>query len=176
MNTVTRLEKAKEAEMHKWTNLYCPALAIALKRFWGYGSKRINDVIERAYEASAECAKWGDQKSIIQMLDEESGIELRSYTDNRSYKETAFLSTNIKYKKLNNAQYICMLNSEIRWMRPQVLAILLLAMYRQQGFGYERLARLIGQMDEIIEEHQQDKKKIQETAKAEAKFTFKEET
>lgn len=174
MVTESKLERARDAEMHKWNNLYVPALAIALRRYWGYGGKRIKDVINRAYEVSSDCANWGNEKSMIQMLDEEAGIELRSYSDNRSYKETAFLSTNIRYKKLNRAQYMSKLISETRWMRPQVLAILLLAMYRQQGFGYERLNRLIGQMEQIIADHDYKPDKIALTAHNEANFVFKE--
>lgn len=174
MDKIKRLELEREREMNKWTDLYCGALALALKRFWGYGTKRIQDVINRAYDVSEECANYGKEKSMIQMLDEETGIELRSYTDNRSYRETAFLSTNIKYKKLNDAQYMCMIISQIKWMRPVVLSILCLAMYRQQGFGYERLVRLISQMDEIINDHNQDKVALLRTARDEAKFVMQE--
>lgn len=174
MDAVKKIDLDLERERRKWVDLLYPALALALHRYWGYGAKRIQNIINTAYDVADECAAYGVEKSMIQMLDEETGIELRSETDNRSYKETAFLSTNVKYKRLSRAQYICMRNSQIKWMKPSVLAGILLSLNRAYGFGYDRLVRLFGQMEDVIYECRSDTLIISDAAFNEVGFKFVE--
>ena len=176
MDTLKRAEIDLEKEMDKWIDLTLGALAIAFTRYWGWGVKRISNVMDEIQNAWDECAET-NTKSMIQMLEEETGVELRSFTDNRGWRELAFLNNDLS-KKINvngmtKAQWVVMRRNQIKWMRPQIYASALLGLHRRYGFGYERLARLVGQIDDVIAECDYDKNKLLKVAYEEAHFVMK---
>ena len=123
------------------------AAVLALKRNWGWGKKRITNLLGKSQEIWMECA--GDvNKSMIQMLDEETGIEIQN-GDGKSWKDLAYLNSKINTDRMTKAMYIYMRREQKKWAAPQVMACLLLALHRREGFGYDRCQRFVAQVDEI---------------------------
>lgn len=173
MNKTKKVDQQFEAASSKWVDLVYASLALSFKRYWGWGSKRIQNVINETYDAWDECAEYGTTKSMIQMLDEETGIEIRCYDDPRSYKAVAFLYEPANtYKTLNDSQYIYMRLTQIKWLRAQVTACVLLGLNRRYGFGHDRIVRLLEQMDQIINEYECNPKLLLKVAEEEANFVM----
>lgn len=148
------IEKA-ERELDKELNIQTPLIygsaAIALRRFWGWGTKRIQKVFDQTQDIWEECAGT-NAKSMIQMLDEQTGIDLRIPGSNRSWKELAFLNADINMR-LSPERWLYMRRQQIRWTNAQVRACLFLSLNRAEGFGGVRIQRLTEQMDEIQQEY-----------------------
>lgn len=177
MNALQRAEQRMQHEMDKWIDLNHCALALVLFREYGYRQKRIQSVENEIEETWQEVAASNDV-SMIQLLDEETGIELRNHEHGKSWRELAFLNSAIKMdpKRMKPAQWIVMRNHQAEWMRQQTLACILVGMHRKYGWGFDRLARLIEQMSDIIDiEVQQNPKLIKELAKKEVNFHMKGE-
>lgn len=174
MNALQRAEKRMQHEMDKWIDLNHCAMAITLSRM-GWGAKRIQNAETEIEDTWQEVAKDNDV-SMIQLLDEETGIEIMNHEQGKSWRELAFLNSAIKMdpRRMNNAQWIVMRNHQAEWMRQQTLACILVGMHRRYGFGADRLERLLIQMNEIIDiEFNQDTRAIMEYAKSEIGFEVK---
>lgn len=176
MDALKQAEKKMEFEMNKWIDINHCAMALVLHRYWGYGAKRIQGVESTIEDTWEECAAYADKKSILQMLEEETGIEIRNFETNKSFHELAYFNNEIKMdpKRMNRAQWIYMRNQQAKWMRPTTLACILLGLHRKQGFGTDRLIRVFEQMNIVIDtEYQQNKFALLEAAKNEVNFVIK---
>lgn len=172
MDALKKAELNLEAQGRKWVQINHSAMAIALHRYYGYGCKRLKELEQQIEDAWNECASYGRDKSMMEMLEEETGIEIRNPDVNKSWHDLAYFNSNIKMdaKKMNRAQWIYMRQEQAKWMRQQTMAIILLGMHRTQGFAFDRLARLSAQIDEVVEEFERDPKKILQAALEEANF------
>lgn len=148
------IEKA-ERELDKELNIQTPLIygsaAIALRRFWGWGTKRIQKVFDQTQDIWEECSST-NAKSMIQMLDEQTGIDLRVPGSDRSWKELAFLNADINMR-LSPERWLYMRKQQIRWTNAQVRACLFLSLNRAEGFGGTRIQRLTEQMDAVQQEY-----------------------
>ena len=174
MDALKKAEKRMDYEMSKWIDLNHCAMALALHRYWNWGNKRIQDAELEIEDAWMEVAAT-NEVSMLQLLEEETGIEIRNHEQGKSWHDLAFLNATIKMDRMNKAQWIYMRNRQAEWMRQQTLACILVGMHRRYGFGTERLVRLINQMNEIIDsEFNQNTKDIIKAAKEEVNFVLKE--
>lgn len=148
------IEKA-ERELDRELNIrqpliYCSA-AIALHSEWGWGAKRIQKVFDQTQVIWEECSST-NAKSMIQMLDEQTGIDLRIPGSDRSWKDLAFLNADINMRMLPE-RWLYMRRQQVKWTNAQVRACLFLSLNRADGFGGVRIQRLTEQMDEIQQEY-----------------------
>lgn len=175
MDALKAAEKKMEIEMNKWIDINHCAMALVLKRYWGYGAKRIQGVETMIEDTWEECAGYADKKSILQMLEEETGIEIRNFETNKSFHDLAYFNNEIKMdpKRMNRAQWIYMRNQQAKWMRPTTLACILLGLHRKQGFGTDRLIRFNDQMNILIDtEYSQNKQALLDAALNEVNFVM----
>ena len=139
---------------------YCAA-SIAMWEALGWRKKRILGVLEETADAWHECA--GSDKSMVQMLDEETGVELQ-IGNGKSWKELGYLNgeayadmcRNMTQKKMLYVQA-----RQLQWIPAQVIACMFLGLHRKQGFGAERLERLYGQMEDVKAAHRGKRKALQ---------------
>lgn len=175
MNAIQKAEKRMEHEMSKWIDLNHCAMALSLHRYWNWGAQRIQNAETEIEDCWIEVAQT-NEVSMLQLLEEETGIEIRNHEQGKSWHDLAFLNASIKMNpnKMNNAQWAYMRNRQAEWMRQQTLASILVGMHRRYGFGTERLIRLINQMNEIIDEEcNQNTKEIISKAWEEVGFRIK---
>lgn len=119
---IEKAERELDRELNVQTPLIYGSAAIALRRFWGWGTKRIQKVFDQTQDIWKECAGT-NAKSMIQMLDEQTGIDLRIPGSDRSWKDLAFLNADINMRL-----------SPERWL-------------------YMRKQRLTEQMDDVQQEY-----------------------
>lgn len=149
-NLLRNVERQMNEEHDKQDRILRAAALIAMHRRWGWRQKRLLGLLEMIDEVISEC---GDtrQKSMIQMLDEETGIELQN-GDGKSWKELAFLNAEIDIGKLTLPKLIYMRQQELKWIPSLITAYILLALHRKCGFGSDRCARVYAQILETAEE------------------------
>lgn len=174
MDALQRAEKHMNAQMEKWIDLVMGGLALVFKRYWGWGSVRIANVVSEIEEVWQECAAT-NEKSMIQMLDEEVGIEIKNHQEGKSWRELAFLNADIKMNpnRMNKAQWIVMRTHQAQWMKQQIIACALIGLHRRYGFGFERLVRVLDQLEDVFAEFNEKPKDLLEAANKEANFVMK---
>lgn len=148
---IEKAERELDRELNIQTPLIYGSAAIALRRFWGWGTKRIQKVFDQTQDIWEECSST-NAKSMIQMLDEQTGIDLRIPGSNRSWKELAFLNADINMR-LSPERWVYMRRQQIKWTNAQVRACMFLSLNRAEGFGGVRIQRLTEQMDAVQAEY-----------------------
>lgn len=140
-------------ELHKQIDIMYAASAVVWWREYGWRSTRILRRFEKTTKIWDECNGWGAKKSMLQMLEEETGIEMRLSGYDRSYHEFSYLDGDAwDGKMLNNAQLIYMHQQQVKWLAPLVLACICLMLHRDEHWGPERIAKFIGYVDAMRQE------------------------
>ena len=160
-----KAEQQMNEEHDKQDRILRAAALITMHRRWKWREKRLLGLLEMIDEVISEC---GDtkQKSMIQMLDEETGIELQ-IGDGKSWKELAFLNAEIDIGKLTMPKLIYMRQQELKWIPSLITAYILLALHRKCGFGSDRCSRVYAQIWEVADEYEWDGQKLTEACRLE---------
>jgi hypothetical protein len=151
MNQYKRAYDDLQREMDKQVLIKYSCAGIALHTYWGWGTKRITRFFEETFKCWNECGK-DNTKTMVEMLENETGIELRPAGTNKSYHEVAFLDCKNNPKPAGNMTFcevLYMRAQQKRWLGSLIIASLFLGLYRKEGFGAKRLTRLLTQMEEI---------------------------
>ena len=134
------------------------ATGIVLWREWGRRAEAIRRLFRLSREVWRDCAKDHDH-SMIAMCEAETGIEIQN-GDGVSWHDVAFLNGSLNPGMMNEAHWLYMRQQQIKWIRPNVMACLMVALHRKYGFGFERCARIYRQIDETAQEYRSDPKRI----------------
>lgn len=169
MDVLKRVNRELNQEMRKQVDLIYSAAAIAFARYWdkGWGPERIRRIFDKTLETWNECGAT-NQISMIQMLENESGIELRIPNMDKGWRELAYLNAQIDMGQMSVAQMIYMRQRQKKWIATMLMACLFLSLHRKYGFGKDRLVRLMGQIYEIETEYNFDRKKLVAACRTEA--------
>lgn len=130
--------------------------------WWRYGWRRLR-IMRRFLTTQTvwdECADHGIEKSMLQMLEEETGIEMSLSGYDKSYHELAYMdgaAWDGKYLSLQQTVY--MHQQQRKWMAPLLLACICLSLHRDEHWGADRIARFIADIDALRQELGEDPKK-----------------
>lgn len=163
--TILRVEKKMDDELKRQVAILYSATAIALFRHWGWRKKRILDFTDLTKDVWHECAST-NERSMPQMLEEETGIDLRNETG-KNWSELAFLNAKIDMTHMTVEQWIYMRQRQIPWIAPNVTACILLSLNRKCGFGPVRCQRLVNQITDIRAEFNNNERAIRAACKDE---------
>lgn len=135
------------------------ATGIVLWREWGKRTEAIRRLFDLSREVWVDCAKDHDH-SMIQMCEDETGIEVNN-GEGKSWKEIWFLNGHIP-DRMTDAQVLYMRQQQLKWIRPQIMACLMIALHRKYKFGFDRCARIYQQIDSVSAEYADDHKRIRQ--------------
>ena len=135
------------------------ATGIVLWRHWNKRVVAITSLFDLSRTVWRDCAKDHDS-SMIQMCEDETGIEVNN-GEGKSWKEIWFLNGHIP-GRMTDAQLLYMRQQQLKWIRPQVMACLMIALHRKYKFGFDRCARIYAQIDEVSAQYADDHKRIRE--------------
>lgn len=68
---------------------------------------------------------------------------------------------------MTDAQWLYMRQQQIKWVRPNIMACILIGLHRKYGFGFDRCARVYAKIEEIEQEFKDDPKRIRRAAQEE---------
>ena len=143
-NALKKSERALTAEMNKQLSIMFCSTAVILWRDYGWRKLRIMRRFATIQEVWTECADYGTEKSMMQMLEEETGIEMTLSGFEKSYHDLAYLDDSAwDRRQLTLPQVIYMHQQQIKWMAPLILASICLSMHRDEHWGYDRIAVLL---------------------------------
>lgn len=160
---VTAHEKALaaiEAEGHRQCMLLYGAAGIALRRHWGKGAEEVRDLFEASYDVWRECAADAG-RSMVRTCEEETGVEIQ-IGDGKSWRDIPYLNGAINDMRMSNAQWAYMRQRQAKWVAPQVMACLMVAMHREWGFGHRRCAEAYRRISEVQELYGNDAEAIRQ--------------
>lgn len=163
MDALRKAEIELNNEYFKQIDIIYGSTALALFRHWGWKHLRILRMFDEAVEAREECASYGIEVSILEMLENETGIEMRIPQSQKSFHELAFFNNNLKVgtkSTMTKAQWILMRKRQKEWCGAGILADIFLALHRKEKFGPERLRKLMEQIEEISTEYKYSRKLI----------------
>ena len=155
-----RLEK----EGDRWAVALYAAFALAMYRHEGRKKTAVTRLIDETRKVWKECA--ADYKhSMIAMCEMETGIEIQN-GDGSSWRDVVYLNGE-ETGPMTDAQWLYMRQQQIKWIRPNIMACIMVGMHRKQGYGYERCARLYAWIEEISQEFNGNAKKLNAAARDE---------
>lgn len=105
--------------------------------------QRFNDATDVWMEVKA------NHLSTFELLETETGIEL-ALDGEKSYTE--FGQLKFQEREVTPSQYIYSLHRRKRWIAPMILATILIAFHRHDGWDYDELSEFITQEDAIRRE------------------------
>lgn len=158
----TRALQKTEMEGRKWVRIMLAAVCIALRRGWRFGTNRLHDLLLETQSIWAECAEQ-ENVSILMMLEEATGIELKPTESSPSYHDLVYLNGTPKEEvEMSNAAYCYMRAQQSKWMGTMMEAAMFLALYRcmDYGFSADMLVKLVKLVTEVRSEFKDDKKKL----------------
>lgn len=147
-----------ETEGRRQCFLLYSAAALALSRHWGKGKATILRLFELTGEVWHSCAE-GRMHSMIQMCEEETGIEVQNGSG-KSWENLPYLNGTLSRKRMTNAQWVYMRQKQVEWIPAQIMACILVALHRKYGFGFDRCAKFYGQVQEIEAEYEMNPDKV----------------
>lgn len=163
-NPVVKAYSHLQKEQKTQVAIVYPSAVVVLWGTFGFRNKRIARVLAESQNVVDECAALGGVKSIIEVLDDETGIEL-TLPGMESYQQYASLYSE-KWKgvkeHLSAPEVIYLYKRMELWIPSQMIASLSVALHRTEGFGFERLQKFISEVDAIRNQYGRDTKKYKE--------------
>lgn len=156
--TLQKAYRKIETEGRKHCILLYSATALALHRHWNKKQKAISNLFQVSRQVWKDCAADHDH-SMIQMCETETGIEIQN-GDGKSWRDVAYLNGSINPGMMSEAQWLYMRQQQVKWVRPQVMACIMVSLHRKYGFGYDRCARIYQQIQDILDEHGNNPERI----------------
>ncbi len=157
---IKKADAALHDECRRQVMLVYGAAAVALKNKWRFGQQKILDVFDSTDAVWQEVG--GDSRvSMLSLLEEETGIEIRLTNSSASWRELEFLNGEMnRYENITKAQYVYMRNRQRLWMGAMIQACLYLALYREYGFRSVKLRHLMEEIENIRAEQNQKEKRV----------------
>lgn len=154
MRGLKKIEQELNAEMYKQIQILYAASSVIWWQEYGWRKTRIMRRFQTTTELWDECNQWGVKKSMLQMLEEETGIEMQLSGYDRSYHEFSYLDGDAwDGKFLTLPQTIYMHQQQKKWLAPLILACICLSLHRDEHWGPDRIARFIQQVDKMRQEY-----------------------
>ena len=149
--------KKLEKEGDKWAMILYSGLALAMYRHWGMKKTAVTRLVDVTWDAWRECAADHDS-SIIKMCEEVTGIEVQNGSGT-SWRDVPYLS-GADLGEMTEEKWLYLRQQQIKWVRPGIMACIMIGLYRKYGYGYERCMRVYQQIQAIEDEYKGNQKQI----------------
>lgn len=165
LKSLKKIEREMDQELDRQVRLIYASTAIALKRAHHWEKQGILKLMDLTHEVWKECAAT-NEKSMIQMLDEETGVELQNGSG-KSWQDLAFLNARIDMGQMTLPQWMYMRRQQMKWIPAQVTACVLLALKRKCGFDADRIAEIYQKLLAVEQENLFDEELAMEQCRRE---------
>lgn len=159
----------EKAEREQCMIIYAAA-ALALRRHWKRGRRAILSIFNETGEIWQDCVSSPD-KSMLAMCEQETGIEVQC-GDGKSWHDISYLNGTLAGRQMTFAQWTYMRQQQIKWVAPQIVACMLLALHRKYGFGFDRCAKFYSQIDAVRAEYNMDPERLVEACRQELRINI----
>lgn len=170
MNAVQRANKDFQIKSEKQTLMIYTIVAIVFWRM-GWRKERIFGLFKITQDVWNECADQGTDKSMLEILEEETDIEIWN-PDKKSYHEYAYLDAK-KWdgKPPTVPQLIYIRQQQLIWLPAMVQACFGVALHRKYGWNVVRIGRFVNDVQELRFNHKNEPKVFFEILERETGLT-----
>lgn len=172
IKAMQKATKDLQLEIYKQTKIVFCAATVVMWRY-GWRDKRILNRFEEAQKVWNEVAE-DVSMSMLCKLEEETGIEMSIGGYEKSYHDIEFLRRNANVRTPDFGKYMFMRKAQMKWIAPQILAAFMIVMHRRDRWGYEKLIKLLTDMDAIRREYGDDLDKYVNLMEEETDFAFQD--
>ena len=134
----------QKKEKDRLANMMSCVCFTVLWEDYGWREQRIMRRFAGAMEVMQECFNRGETP--LECLEQETGIELKLDGD-KGYHEYMFLSKDVPYRRLTDAERIYMWNRQIKFVPMTILASLGVVLHREDKWGFNKLSDYIQKVD-----------------------------
>lgn len=135
--------KKLQKRLQKDIMIIYPTVAHVMWTDYGWRKSRIMNLFKLTQEIWEECSTHGADKSMIQMLDEETGIEI-GVPGKKSYKDLPYLNGDAwDGRPPTKEQMIYIRQQEAIWVAPSIIACFCLALHRRYGWRSTRIGHFV---------------------------------
>lgn len=162
MDALKKVEKELDTAAGVAMQLGFYRTILVLNLNYGWKKLRIERFLDKASEIYGEC-RGDSTKSLVQMCDEETGIEVRN-ENGESYLNTTYLcqekwdQEKPKFERapamVQKSYYISVRQHMKKWMYAQIMASIILALHRKEGWSFDRIERFLTEHDKLKEQGQ----------------------
>lgn len=171
---ITKADKELNEEASKQIDILYHAAALALYRYHGWRLERITKLVSISDDTYYDCAE-SNELSMIQMLYDETGISLMRDDGKQSWYEVMYLNSEIDTgAQMNAYQWLAMRQNQKKWVAAQIVASILIALHRKEGWGAERLGIFFHELEEIKLQYHLDPEEIKAVCELETQFRLRE--
>lgn len=150
MKNIKKADAEITKEGAKQIDILYHAAGIALNRYHGWKGLRIERLVGVSQGTYDDCATINKQSSMIEMLWDETGIDLAREGCGRNWWEITYLNSELDDgKEMDNWQIYAMLLGEKKWVASQITASILLSLHRKEGWGPDRLFNFLQEMQAV---------------------------
>ena len=150
MNALKKADYDLQRELKRQIDIIYPASVIVWWKEYGWRKLRIMRRLATSQQVWTECADYGIEKSMLQMLEEETGIEMTLSGIEGSWHTLAYMDGAAwDGRPLTLPQTIYMRQQQKKWIAPMLLACMCLSLYRDEKWGPERIGKFIGYVDDL---------------------------
>lgn len=163
MDALKKADIELEKELHKQIALNYGTICIALHD-QGWGTQKLKTLLDRTAAYWHTCGE-DNSISMLEMLENETGIEIRHSETGKSWHDLPYINGKIKTGKLTRAQWIYMRQRQREWVGAQCVACILYTLHRRYGWGIDRASRLLEESERLKDEYRRDAEKIREACR-----------
>ena len=149
MNALKKARKELGKEQIKQIDIIYPACFIIWWQEYGWRELRIMRRFQTTREVWDECGDYGIEKSILEMLEEETGVDMQLSGVDDWHNLAYFSKDKWDGKPLTLPQTIYMHQQQRKWIAPMLLACICISLHRDEGWGGDRIAKFISQVDAL---------------------------
>lgn len=162
MNALKKAQMELGKEQLKQIDIIYPACAIVWWKEYGWRDIRIGRRFNTSQVVWNECARYGIEKSILEMLEEETGVDMQLSGVDDWHRLAYFCKDKWDGKPLTTPQTIYMHQQQKKWIAPMLLACICISLHRDERWGAERIGKFIGQVDALRMELGENREKFAE--------------
>ena len=149
-----------EKEGRKQCFIIYGASGIALWRHYGKRQQAIMRLFDTTSAVWQDCAAT-NMHSMIEMCEKETGIEIQN-GEGKSWRDLPYLNASLNQKHMSEAQWTYMRLQQIKWIAPQVMACIMIALHRKYHFGFDRCGKFYSHVEEVKAEFGNDPDRMRE--------------
>lgn len=169
---LNKIEKQTISETYTGFNIVWHATAIALRRLCKWTEKDISDLYEVAESAWADCRN-DSRLSMVLLCERETGIEIRAQSK-ASFHDIKYLNDDPNVSnRLSAFEYIRMKQNQVMWIRPQILASVLIGLHRLDNWEELELELFLNSYTDVVDEFNHDPELLKEESIKEAGFELR---
>lgn len=148
-NALMKATRQIEVEGQKQCFRIYGAMGIVLWRYWDKRREAITNFFSVTHDVWNACAQDHDH-SMIEMCDIQTGIEIQNGSG-VSWHDVAYLNGQ-DLGDMTYEQWLYMRKQQLKWIRPQIMACMMVSLHQKYGFGFDRCSRIYGQIEEVERE------------------------